>query len=76
MKLTTSAGTYEKYDLQKLNDKDLEFFWRIIQETWSYYFKEYMSCNSCDTEFSKKDMFKIQDKDYRNATIQELEEKF
>jgi hypothetical protein len=76
MKLTTSAWTYEKYDLQNLNDSDLEIFWRIIQETWSYYFKEYMSCNECNTEYSKKDMFKIQDKDYRNSTIQELEEKF
>lgn len=76
MQLTTSAGTYEQYDLNKLNDNDLEKFWRIIQETWSYYFKEYMVCNSCDTEFSKKDIFKDMDSNYRQNTIEELEKKF
>jgi hypothetical protein len=76
MKLTTSSWIYEKYDLKTLNDNDLEVFWRIIQETWSYYFKEYMNCNSCDTEYSKKDIYKDKDKDYRNSTIQELEKKF
>lgn len=76
MKMTTSAWTYEQYDLQKLNDNDLEKFWRVIQDTWSYYFKEYMSCNSCETWYSKKDIFKKQDKNYRENTIEELEAKY
>ena len=76
MKWINSQQTYEKYDLDKLNDKDLEIFWRIIQDTWSYYFKEYLSCDTCETVFSKKDIFKTKEKNYRNYTIEELEIKF
>jgi hypothetical protein len=35
-----------------------------------------MRCNSCETEYSKKDIFKKQDKNYRQNTIEELEAKY
>lgn len=76
MKHTTNVWTYEKYDLSKLNDSDLEKFWRIIQETWSFFFWEYLKCNDCWNIQNKEDVYKHYTNDYSQYTIEELEALF
>lgn len=76
MKLENNTWTYEQYDLKKLNDHDLEIFWRIIQETWSFYFKEYVECWNCKKVYSKKDIYRKLRSDYRELTIEELEKQY
>jgi hypothetical protein len=35
-----------------------------------------MTCGSCETILSKKDMFRLKDASYRQYTIEELEKKY
>jgi hypothetical protein len=76
MKLETSTWIYEQYNLKKLNDHDLEKFWRIIQETWSFFFWEYTKCSGCWEVKSKKDIYKNFTSQYTDYTVEELEKKF
>jgi hypothetical protein len=76
MKLKTNSWIYEQYDLKKLNDTDLEKFWRIIQETWSFFFWEYTKCINCWEIKSKKDIYENFTSEYSDFTVEELENKF
>lgn len=73
MKMSTSAWTYEQYDLTRLNDNDLEKFWRVIQDTWSFFFGEYTKCNCCGNIEDKKSVYEKFTSDFDQYTIEELE---
>lgn len=69
----------EHYDINNINEEDLNLFHWIERDTWAYFLWEYVQCsdkNDCWKVFSKSDIYKNKDINFDTFTIIELEKKY
>lgn len=68
--------TIEKVDINKMTKKDILKMYEIERDTWSHFMGEYVKCDSCNINFSKKDIYSNKDSNYNLKTVCELEKKY
>ncbi len=75
MKMGSQKLSIEKYDISKLNQKDLQTFYNIEKDSLAYFYNELKICDWCGTIYDKKDVY-WQYFDWKVLSVKELENKY
>ncbi len=71
-----SQGYIASVDTNSLRQKDILDMYDIERDTWSHFMGEYVKCESCNINYSKKDIYWNISSDYWLKSVWELENEY